>query len=195
MKSLVIVMAGCLTLHPVSSATPSTSQSNENATSDCSASQLPSELQKVLETQFPTWEIQEASNLSQHAKTRWQAEKPLACPGIAIGQFEIPQQVSYGVLLVPKNNPDSAYKLLVFTPNSSHTANGLKTLDDFAQGGASNNFIHTIAIGKVFSTEWIKKLKVKTKNGILAADSGENEYGIDVFFWNGNEYRHEPIDY
>jgi hypothetical protein len=29
----------------------------------------------------------------------------------------------------------------------------------------------------------------------LLTDSGENEYGVEVYFWSGGRYRHEPVDY
>lgn len=119
----------------------------------------------------------------------------MACPGIAIGQFESPNQSSYAVLLVPKNNPDSAYKLLVFTPNPTHPAETLKIVDEWDRRGAANNFIHTVVITKMFSKEWIKRLNAKASDGILTVDSGENEYGVEVYFWSKGEYHHEPIDY
>jgi len=36
-------------------------------------------------------------------------------PGIAIGHFESPDDLSYAVLLVPKSDPSGGYKLLVFS--------------------------------------------------------------------------------
>jgi hypothetical protein len=36
---------------------------------------------------------------------------------------------------------------------------------------------------------------VNAKQGILSAESNEAAYGVEVCFWNGVEYRHEPIDY
>jgi hypothetical protein len=61
--------------------------------------------------------------------------------------------------------------------------------------GASNYFIRRVHIAKVFSTEWVKKLKVASKDGVMSVDAAENEYGVDVYFWTDGQYRHEPIDY
>jgi hypothetical protein len=114
---------------------------------------------------------------------------------VAVGEFESTTQSSFAVLLVPKDHPDAAFKLLVFTPNARHPADALKTIERWDQGGAANNFIHEIGIAKVFSAKWIRKLTVKAKQGILSVESSEAAYGVEVYFWNGVEYRHEPIDY
>jgi hypothetical protein len=112
-----------------------------------------------------------------------------------MGEFETAAQISYAVVLVPKDHADAAYSLLVFTPNTAERTDAFKTIDQWDKAGAANSFIHAIRISHVFSQEWIRKLRVKTKQGVLAVDSGEAEYGVEVYFWNGSEYRHEPIDY
>jgi hypothetical protein len=160
----------------------------------CERDSLPAELQHELDTSYSSWKIQDVPNLSARAKERWQGEKPLACPGIAVGQFEIPGQSSYAFLLVPRQKPDFAYKILVFSPNPDHSAFSLKLIHQWDKGGAANNFIHTVAITKVFSAEWVRKLKVGTRDGILAVESAEDEYGVEVFFWSNGTFRHEPID-
>jgi hypothetical protein len=52
-----------------------------------------------------------------------------------------------------------------------------------------------VQIAKVFSAEWIRKLKVTAKDGVMSVEAAENEYGVDVFFRANGQYRHEPIDY
>jgi len=160
----------------------------------CGRDSFPAEIQRELETSFSSWKIQDISNLSTRAKERWQGEKPLTCPGIAVGQFEISGQSSYAFMLVQREKPDSAYKILVFSPNPDHSAFSLKLIHQWDKGGAANNFIHTVVITKVFSAEWVRKLKVGTREGILAVESAEDEYGVEVFFWSNGAFRHEPID-
>jgi hypothetical protein len=175
------------------SAAPSMSQAKQaDASSLCRLDILPEDFQRTLATKFSSWKIQEPSNLTPNARGRWESEKPLACPGLAVGEFETPGKSSYAILLVSKNNSDSAYKLLVYAPA---LPGHLRTLEEWNKGQAANYFIHAIIIAKVFSKDWIRKLNVTTKDGILAADAGENEYGVDVYFWNQGQYRHEPIDY
>src|ERR1700730_2817547 len=73
----------------------------------CSLDTLPAEFQVHLKTDFASWKIQHSSSLSSQAKARWQGEKPLACPGVAVGEFKS-NQISYAVLLVPVGSPDSS---------------------------------------------------------------------------------------
>jgi hypothetical protein len=159
----------------------------------CSLNALPVELQNRLKSEFTIWKIQEAPNLRPRAKGRWGDQKPLECPGIAVGRFEGADN-SYAVLLVPIDNPDAAYKLLVFTPGASNPADKLKSVEQWDKGGASNYFIHQIKIKDFFSPEWVRKLHVKTKDGILFVDAGETEYEADIYFWADGHYRHEPTD-
>jgi hypothetical protein len=161
----------------------------------CSPSTLPAELQDRLKADFVSWKIQDVSNLSRQARERWQSENPVRCPGLAVGEFERANQASYALLLVPSKKPDAAYRLLIFTPGEGNSPSVLRNIVEWSKGGAANNFIHSIRIAKVFSPEWVSKLDVKTKEGLLFCDSGENEYEVDVFFWSEGQYRNEPIDY
>ena len=66
---------------------------------------------------------------------------------------------------------------------------------DSGDSGATNFFIHTTPISKFFDEPSRKKFQAHTVDGILLVDSAENEYGVEVYFWSGGQYRHEPIDY
>jgi hypothetical protein len=167
----------------------------EGQTRGCTLTVLPAEMQRHIQTNYSSWRLQDVSNLSPNAKERWQSEKPLGCPGIAVGQFEKMNQKSYAVLLVPANKPDTGYRLLVFTPDGSESPKHFKAVEQSDKIGASNFFVHGIQISKVFSTEWVKKLRPNTPDGILFVDAGESEYETDVYFWTGDKYRHEPIDH
>ncbi len=161
----------------------------------CTLTMLPAEMQRHIHTNYSSWRLQDVSTLSANAKERWQSEKPVGCPGIAVGQFEKMNQKSYAVLLVPSNKPDTGYRLLVFTPDGNESPERFKAVEQSDKIGASNFFVHGIQISKVFSTEWVKKLRVNTPAGILFVDAGESEYETDVYFWTGDKYRHEPIDH
>ena len=161
----------------------------------CTQTLLPTEMQRLIQINYSSWRLQDVSNLSANAKERWQSEKPLDCPGIAVGQFENMNQKSYAVLLVPANKPDTGYRLLVFTPSGGQSQKPFRVIEQSDMIGASNFFVHQIQIAKVFSAEWVKKLQVITKDGILFVDAGTSEYEADVFFWTGDKYRHDAIDY
>jgi hypothetical protein len=159
----------------------------------CAPTALPSELQIRLRQDFAKWKIQEDSNLRPRAKGRWGSQKPVECPGIAVGQFEGADN-SYAVLLVPADSPDTAYKLLVFTRDANQPAETLRIVEQWDKGGASNYFIHQIKIKDFFNSGWVRKLHVKTKDGILFVDAAETEYEADIYFWADGQYRHEPTD-
>jgi hypothetical protein len=182
LTSLVIGLAvsGCLAL---------------DGETQCRLETLPVELQNRLNSDFAAWKMQEISDLGKSAKARWAAEKPQSCPGIAVGEFEIPNRTSYAVLLVPVGNPRAAYRLAVFTPSENNSTSILRIAESWDKGGASNKFIHTVRVNKVFSADWIRRLRVGTPEAILSVESAEGEYGTEVYFWADNRYHHEPIDY
>jgi hypothetical protein len=164
-----------------------------HATSACNLTTLPVELQKRLKTNFSSWQIQDTANLTKNAKERWQSERPLACPGIAIGKFESPTRTSYALLLVPLSKPDSASRFLVFTPDNE-VQGGLTIVESFDGPGAANGFVRTVALNKVFSADWRRKLNVGGPEAILFVDAGLDEYEADVYFWSEGKYHHEPLD-
>jgi len=172
---------------------------NASKVKPCTLESLPDELQARLKTNYSSWKIQDVSNLSVNAIARWRGEKRQPrqtepdCPGIAVGEFRT-SQLSYAILLVPIEKPDAAYRLVIFTLSSGSAPGSLDTADQWDNGGAANYFIHPVRIAKVFSGEWVRKLKVAAKDGVVSVDAGENDYGADVYFWANGQYRHEPID-
>jgi hypothetical protein len=160
----------------------------------CTLESLPDELQVRLKTEYSSWKIQDFPDLSVKARARWQGEKPLECPGVAVGEFKT-SQLSYAVLLVPIEKPDAAYRLVIFTLSGGAAPGSIETADQWDKGGAANYFIRSVRIAKVFSGEWVRKLKVGAKDGVISFEAAENEYGVDVYFWANGQYRHEPIDH
>jgi hypothetical protein len=172
----------------------STPSKYSNKGKPCTLESLPDELQVRLRTDYASWKIQDYAGLHEQAKVRWLSERPLECPGIAVGEFRT-NQISYAVLLVPVEKPDAAYRLLIFTLSGGTAPGFLETADQWDGGGAANYFIRRVHIAKVFSTEWVKKLNVASKDGVMSVDAAENEYGVGVYFWADGQYRLEPIDY
>lgn len=160
----------------------------------CKPGSLPPDVQSRLKGEFSSWKVQEPTDLSPHARERWESEKPLACPGIAVGKFEDAKTPSYAVLLVPQGHTDAGYKFLVFSPKAGQPSYEMRTADS-GESGAANYFIHRTPISKFFDEPSRKKFQAHTVDGILLVDSAENEYGVEVYFWSGGHYRHEPIDY
>jgi hypothetical protein len=161
----------------------------------CKPESLPSEIQNRLKEEYGSWKIQEPTDLSQHAREAWGPEKPLTCPGIAVGHFESAKSLSYAVLLVPTGHPDGGYRFLAFSQKLGQPSYEVRVLDKLDKKGAANYYIQSTPISKFFDEASRKKFQAHTMDGILLTDSGENEYGVEVFFWSGGRYRHEPVDY
>jgi hypothetical protein len=166
-----------------------------SAVPQCNIEGLPPGVQKRLKQDFGAWKIQEPTDLSRRAHGRWESEKPPGCPGIAVGSFENAKTPSYAILLVPTGHAESGYRFLVFSQKTGQPAYETRLVAKLDQNGAANYFIHRTPINKFFDEQSRKKFQAYTVDGILLIDSAENEYGVEVYFWSGGRYQHEPIDY
>jgi len=161
----------------------------------CASESLPSEIQHRLAEDYGAWRIQKEEYLSARARGRWESERPLTCPGIAVGRFENTETRSYAVLLVHAQQTDAGYKFLVFSQKSGEAIYEPRLVDKLDDGGAANYFLHAVPISKFFDEASRKRFQAHTPDGILLIDSAESEYEVDVYFWSAGHYRHEPIDY
>src|SRR6266699_1474096 len=153
---------------------------NQKADGLCKVESLPSDIQNRLKEEYGSWKIQEPADLSQRAREAWEPEKPLACPGIAVGHFESAKTLSYAVLLVPTGHADEGYRFLVFSQKLGQPGYEVRVLDKLDDKGAANYYIQSTPISKFFSEASRRKFQAHTKDGILLTDSGENEYGVEV---------------
>jgi hypothetical protein len=160
----------------------------------CKIGSLPQDVQSRIKGKFGPWKVQEPADLSPRAHERWKSEKPLQCPGIAVGRFENAKTPSYAVLLVPQGHADAGYKFLVFSPKAGQPSYEMRAVDS-GDNGAANFFIHRVRISKFFDEQSRKKFQVHTSEGILLVDSAEKEYETDVYFWAKGSYQHQPVDY
>jgi len=161
----------------------------------CQPDSLPSAIQHRLREEYGSWRVQDVANLSQRAHERWESEKPLQCPGIAVGRFESDQTPSYALLLVPVGNADAGYRFLVFSQKTGESDYEARILDKLDENGAANYFLRKAPISKFFSEESKKRFRAHTVDIILLFDSAEKEYEVDVYYWSEGRYRHDPVDY
>lgn len=160
----------------------------------CGVESLPPEIQTRLKIEFTSWRIEDTDGLSTYTRERWKSEKPLRCPGLATGQFGDNDIPSYAILVVPKINPQSAYKFLIFTRLSGQQFYTSEVLDS-GNTGADNFFIHAISLSKFFDKRSRLKFHAPSRDGILLVDAAENEYEVDVYFRADHIFTHQPIDY
>jgi hypothetical protein len=81
----------------------------------------------------------------------------------------------------------------VFTPNKE-AQGGLTVVESSDAPGAANGFVRAVALSKVFSADWRRKLNVAGPEGILFVDAEPDEYEADIYFRSEGKYHHEPID-
>jgi hypothetical protein len=122
-------------------------------------------------------------------KSRWRAR------GLQLGTSRVRRLSRMTVLLVPTGHPDEGYRFAVFSQKLGQPGCEVRVLDKLDEKGAANYYIQSTPISKFFDEASRRKFQPHTKDGILLTDSGENEYGVEVYFWSGGRYRHEPIDY
>ena len=65
---------------------------------------------------------------------------------------------------------------------------GLTILETSDASGATDGFVRTVALTKVFSADWSRKLNVAGPEGILFVDAGTDEYEADVYFRSEGKY-------
>jgi hypothetical protein len=161
----------------------------------CQPDALPSAIQHRLREDYSSWRVQDVANLSKRAHERWESEKPLECPGVAVGYFENAKTQSYALLLVPVGNADAGYRFLVFNQKTGESDYEVSILDKLDGSGATNYFLRGTPIGKFFDETSKKRFHAHTAAVILLFDSAEKEYEVDVYYWTEGHYKHDPVDY
>ena len=160
----------------------------------CSTNTLPTELQKKLAEQFANWRIQELRDLSPAAKARWYAGYYTGCPGLAAGEFRENGRGSYALLLVPAEKPDSAYRLVMYTPAAAKSAEEFDVLDKQDAPGASNFFVTSEKTADLFDAAARRNSDITAKETMVAFEVGENQYQVNAYYWADGAYRAVPLD-
>lgn len=187
---MLLCLATCFNLAALAA-----SKTPEKEILSCSVESFPDSVKSQLKEDLATWKIQQRDDLSYSARERWQAEKPLQCPGIAVGTFEGENSSAYAVLLVPRDRSSVGYKFFVFGPAGDAGSYGRRVVEQSKDPGAENFFIRKIPVGKFFNATSKLKFHVRTLEGILMVDAGESEYEADVYFWADGRYQQQPVDY
>jgi hypothetical protein len=157
----------------------------------CRVDMLPQDIRGSLSRNFSAWKVQEPPDMSLRARTRWGAERPLTCPGIAAGHFQDPKSASYALLLIPANHVSSAFKLLIYTQQSGPYF-GFKAVGQ-QDTGADDVFISTVPTGRFFesSSKWVAHSKVA--EAVMLVDSAAT--AAFVYVWSDASYDRTQVNY
>jgi hypothetical protein len=158
----------------------------------CRLDSLPQDIRSSLSRNFNAWKILEPPDLSVRARTRWGAERPLTCPGIAGGHFQDPKSASYALLLVPAGHSSDAYRLVIYTQQAGQQFYGFKAVGE-GDKGASDVFLVTAAINKFFdaTSKWVAHSKI-TDAAMLVDSAAPAAY---LYLWSNMSYEREQVNY
>lgn len=191
MSRALYIVLGCYLI--VSPSAPLHAADQPDELSDlCHIDSLPDDVRGSLSRLFGSWKIQETSDLSARARTRWGGEQPLSCPGIAAGHFQDPKNASYALLLIPANHSTSAYKVVIYNQQSGGKYYGFKAVAQ-VDSGASDVFLHTVLTSRFFdaSSKWVAH--AKTTDAVMVVDAAASE--AYLYLWDETNYDREQVNF
>lgn len=189
-RALCVVLGSSLLLAPAVTLHAATGDPDD-LLALCSVDSLPADIRGSLTRNFSAWKIQEPTDLSARARTRWAVERPLTCPGIAAGHFQNAKGSSYALLLIPANHGSAAFRLLIFTQQASQQFYGFKAV---AQGdGASDVFVHTVPTVRFFesTSKWVAHSRVSET--VMFVDSAAQQ--ANLYIWADDSYQQQQVNY
>lgn len=144
------------------------------------------QVEALLKAEFSQWRPKQLSDMDADDQHFWlNGPNGKNSPGIAIGHFELRDELSYAILLVHKSDPSDGYELLVFSKEPNKNAFAWKLLDH-AEGQSCS----CIVISK---TEPGRYSDLENKRSVqLSLDSIQLEWmgkGAQLYYWSGSRYR------
>lgn len=156
------------------------------AQSACRDEAIPTEVQQFIGKKFPGWRVKLTSDLVAYDKELWSKAHPTECPGIAVGHFENPDQIAYGLLLVPESGAEASYKIVVVAKSKTADMYSFRMLDHAEGHGAGSG----LAISKVppgAYSGFDETESVRLKQDALEAEWIEKSSVL--YYWRNGKYR------
>ncbi len=158
----------------------------------CRTDTLPQDIRGSLSRNFSTWRIQEPADLNVGARTRWGAERPLTCPGIAAGHFQDPKNAGYALLIIPADHANSAFRLLIYAPTAGQQFYGFKTVAQNSSGG-SDLFIAAVPVVRFFEATSKVAAQSKAPEAVMLVDSAATQ--AVLYVWSDLNYERQQVNY
>lgn len=118
---LSFFLLACFAVHPLVAA---------SSPDPCASTKLPTGVEQLLKQKYPAWRPKTVSDLEAYDQKLWLETNPHSCPGIAIGDFEQPNQSAYAILLVPNLESSSGYKIIIAVRATDANNYDLRLLDN-----------------------------------------------------------------
>jgi hypothetical protein len=190
MRALYLFL-GCNLLAGLSPTLPAAGEPTE-LLDLCRLDSLPQDIRSSLSRNFSGWKIQEPADLSARARTRWGAERPLNCPGIAAGHFQDAKNASYALLLIPANHASSAYRLLIFTQQSGQQYYGFKAVGQ-TDSGAGDVFVEAVPTVRFFEATAKLVAHSHVSEAVMLVDLAATQAYLYVY--SDMAYEREQVTY
>ena len=189
-RALCIALGSCFLF--ATSSLHATSGQMEELSGLCRTDSLPQDIRGSLSRNFSAWKVQEPTDLSIRARTRWGEERPLTCPGIAAGHFQDPKSPSYALLLIPANHASDAYKVLIYTALSGQQYYGFKAVGQGDTGGG-DVFVESVPTERFFdaTSKWVAHSKVS--DAVMLVDSAATQ--AFLYVWSDMSYERAQVNY
>jgi hypothetical protein len=158
----------------------------QTASQVCSDSALPDGVRAVLASEYGSWRIETLADLDKDYRSAWIAKRPSECPGIAAGHFEGNNELSYALLLIPREKGQQAFRLIALSKSSGksfYSAHMLEQSDTYLTSDAA---IFRAEPGLQFNEEKFSTFKLKT-DGIYFETFEKAGW---IYYWKHGHYVH-----
>jgi hypothetical protein len=164
----------------------------EELLSLCRVDSLPQDIRGSLSRFFSDWKVQAPTDLDVRARIRWGEERPLTCPGIAIGHFQDRKSASYALLLVPATGAAGAYKLVIYTQQAAEQYYGFKAIVQEETGGPEV-FVATVPTMRFLdaTSKWVARSHVS--EAVMLVDSAAVQSYL--YIWSDQAYERTQVNY
>jgi hypothetical protein len=161
--------------------------SQAQVTDPCRDANLPAKAQSLIAKKFPGWRTKLVSDLGADDQQLWMKAHPQECPGIAIGHFEEPDHLAYALVLVPKSDVNSGYKIVVWSKAATAEGDSLRVLDHAEKQpyAGSGLAVSKLAPGVYSDFEGTKSVDMK----LDAINVEWIEKATVVYYWSTGRYR------
>jgi len=145
---------------------------------------IPKELDQFLAKDFPTFRPKLISDLDRDERRLWSETHGKACPGVAAGQFESADELSYALLLIPQSRPKDGYRLVVVTAGADNHFQS-ETLDSNDTADNSGMVIARVPPGKQSAFEGNKTIRLRLESISVQW----LEKAAVLYYWSNGKFR------
>lgn len=155
----------------------------------CSESALPEGVRASMDSQFAEWRIETIEDLEEGYRAAWVSKRANDCPGIAVGRFDGRPEVSYAMILVPREKGKQAFRFVLLANTGKSGKQGaysVTVLEQDDKYGPGEIGIFRVEPGLQFDEEKFSTFKLKT-DGIYFETFEKAGW---IYYWKHGKYVH-----